>query len=644
MVADPEAGAGVAEQPAGAVDDAVEAAVADRAADRAGAGDEGGAVELGGAGGEEGEQVAARRRPAPGRRAARCRAAPRSWKPTAGARVGEQHQLDRRGGAGERRGSGERLRDRGAHRGDARGDAARRSGCRRRSARSRGSGRSRRPRRRAWRCLRHRPRETHASLPPLQQRTGPYSETRSQAKAPEEETGSHMAGTDRSARGARRPRRCIGRAQQDPLPLGRSAGSQPACRVGRAGGPAASCSSSASNELAERAGTSAATVTRFCRQIGYTGYIALRMSIATERRPQLVRPADQVDIGRAFGPDDTAEDVRSTLLGRHDPLAAGDRGVDRPRAAAPPRGGADRTAGTSTSTASAAAPSPRRRWRRGSTGSASTATCGRRCTPASPARCCRPRTASPSATRTPAAPPRRSRCCGGGPAGGLTVAITNDPTSPLAERADARASDRRVRAVPAARRPRRLLLPVYVGDLLYVLTAQVDFERTSRHLAASALAVAPHRRPRRRPADPPRTAARAPTPRPRPRPEEPRMTDVHDRRRPRLRRGGAQPARARSRRSPADGGFDAAIDLIDDASRHGGVAYAFGTGHSEAFAMEIAGRAGGLMPTKKVALRDLALRRRPAGVRAEGRARSSGTRTWPTSCSRSPRSARTTSC
>lgn len=56
-----------------------------------------------------------------------------------------------------------------------------------------------------------------------------------------------------------------------------------------------------------------------------------------------------------------------------------------------------------------------------------------------------------------------------------------------------------------------------------------------------------------------------------------------------------------------DGGFDAAIDLITGAIRAGGVAYAFGTGHSEAFAMEVAGRAGGLIPTKKVALRDLAL-------------------------------------
>src|SRR3954466_12607447 len=67
------------------------------------------------------------------------------------------------------------------------------------------------------------------------------------------------------------------------------------------------------NELAERAGTSAATVTRFCRQIGYTGFIALRMSVATELGRTSARPA-VADIGRPCGPDDAAEDVRSTLL------------------------------------------------------------------------------------------------------------------------------------------------------------------------------------------------------------------------------------------------------------------------------------------------------------------------------------------
>jgi uncharacterized phosphosugar-binding protein len=57
----------------------------------------------------------------------------------------------------------------------------------------------------------------------------------------------------------------------------------------------------------------------------------------------------------------------------------------------------------------------------------------------------------------------------------------------------------------------------------------------------------------------------------------------------------------------ADGGLDAAIGIMTNAVEAGAVIQAFGTGHSEAFAMEIAGRAGGLIPTNKIALRDLVL-------------------------------------
>lgn len=56
------------------------------------------------------------------------------------------------------------------------------------------------------------------------------------------------------------------------------------------------------------------------------------------------------------------------------------------------------------------------------------------------------------------------------------------------------------------------------------------------------------------------------------------------------------------------GAFDDAIDAMTRAINHGGVIQAFGTGHSEAFAMEIAGRAGGLIPTNRIALRDAVLR------------------------------------
>ncbi len=61
-------------------------------------------------------------------------------------------------------------------------------------------------------------------------------------------------------------------------------------------------------------------------------------------------------------------------------------------------------------------------------------------------------------------------------------------------------------------------------------------------------------------------------------------------------------------REVAAGGLDPAIDLLVSAVRRGGVIQAFGTGHSQAFAMEVAGRAGGLIPTHAIVLRDVVLR------------------------------------
>ncbi len=88
----------------------------------------------------------------------------------------------------------------------------------------------------------------------------------------------------------------------------------------------------------------------------------------------------------------------------------------------------------------------------------------------------------------------------------------------------------------------------------------------------------------------------------------------------------------------ADGGLDAAIGLMTRAIEAGAVIQAFGTGHSEAFAMEIAGRAGGLIPTNKIALRDLVLQ----GSLTDGRTwlgrASNATPTSLPSCGRSRRS------
>lgn len=55
----------------------------------------------------------------------------------------------------------------------------------------------------------------------------------------------------------------------------------------------------------------------------------------------------------------------------------------------------------------------------------------------------------------------------------------------------------------------------------------------------------------------------------------------------------------------AAGPVQEAAELIAAAVRADGVLQAFGSGHSEALAMELAGRAGGLVPSNRISLRDV---------------------------------------
>ncbi|GAB3231104.1 sugar isomerase domain-containing protein [Glycomyces halotolerans] len=50
-----------------------------------------------------------------------------------------------------------------------------------------------------------------------------------------------------------------------------------------------------------------------------------------------------------------------------------------------------------------------------------------------------------------------------------------------------------------------------------------------------------------------------------------------------------------------------AAELITASLDEGGILQAFGPGHSEALAMELAGRAGGLVPSNRIALRDIVI-------------------------------------
>ena len=84
------------------------------------------------------------------------------------------------------------------------------------------------------------------------------------------------------------------------------------------------------------------------------------------------------------------------------------------------------------------------------------------------------------------------------------------------------------------------------------------------------------------------------------------------------------------------GGLDAPVEMITRALQAGGVVQAFGSGHSEALAMEIAGRAGGLVPTNRIALRDVVHRRRRGRAECSPRPPSSVTRPSSTSSETSP--------
>lgn len=70
-------------------------------------------------------------------------------------------------------------------------------------------------------------------------------------------------------------------------------------------------------ELAERAGSSPASVTRFCRSLGFAGYTQFRVAIATELGHAAAEHAWLTDIGAEFEPTDSPETILRTLLNVH---------------------------------------------------------------------------------------------------------------------------------------------------------------------------------------------------------------------------------------------------------------------------------------------------------------------------------------
>ncbi len=67
-------------------------------------------------------------------------------------------------------------------------------------------------------------------------------------------------------------------------------------------------------ELGERSGTSPATITRFCRALGFDGYADLRLGIASETGRAARSAGWSVDIGREIQPTDPLERVLHQII------------------------------------------------------------------------------------------------------------------------------------------------------------------------------------------------------------------------------------------------------------------------------------------------------------------------------------------
>ena len=252
-------------------------------------------------------------------------------------------------------------------------------------------------------------------------------------------------------------------------------------------------------ELAEQAGVSPATVTRFCRTIGYPGYVELRVGIATDVGRNASRDSWSSEIGGEFGPDDSPEDLLRMLIGSHtkalrEATSAIDLAVITEVSQRIARSSHVDIYGVVGSAMLAEELQgrlyrigvPAYAWSEVHSGLTSAAIQNSG-------------TVAVGISATGRTEETIEMLAEAGRAGAFTVAITNDPTSALAELADrsivTSIYEQFVQPDDLSAKHGQLL----VLDLLYLLVAQENFDRSSAKLAASAHAVSAHRRPRRTP-------------------------------------------------------------------------------------------------------------------------------------------------
>lgn len=250
-------------------------------------------------------------------------------------------------------------------------------------------------------------------------------------------------------------------------------------------------------ELAEQTKTSPATVTRFCRLLGYAGYVPFRVSIASDMGRSDARESWKADIGRAFGPDDSPRDVLSTLVNAHtrsleETAAIMDLALMKKIARRIAMSSHVDIYGIGGSAVMAKELQSRlyriginaHHWSEVHAGLTSAAIQDTN-------------SVAIGISNTGRTEETLQMLREAGEAGALTIALSNNPGSPLAESADesiiTSVHEQFLQPDDLSAKHVQLL----VLDLIYLLVAQVNFAQTTSKLAASAMAVSPHRRPTR---------------------------------------------------------------------------------------------------------------------------------------------------
>lgn len=250
-------------------------------------------------------------------------------------------------------------------------------------------------------------------------------------------------------------------------------------------------------ELAEQTKTSPATVTRFCRLLGYAGYVPFRVSIASDLGRSDARESWKADIGRAFGPDDSPRDVLSTLVNAHtrsltETAAVMDLALMNKIARRIAMSSHVDIYGIGGSAVMAKELQSRlyriginaHHWSEVHAGLTSAAIQDSN-------------SVAIGISNTGRTEETLQMLREAGEAGALTIALSNNPGSPLAEGADesiiTSVHEQFLQPDDLSAKHVQLL----VLDLIYLLVAQVNFAKTTSKLAASAMAVSPHRRPTR---------------------------------------------------------------------------------------------------------------------------------------------------